>query len=561
LITRLDISNYALIENVSLDLRPGFTVITGETGAGKSILLKAINLLLGERADTSVIRQNEKKCFLEAEFDLTALRLEAFFETNDLEFDNVCTVRREFSQSGKSRCFINDSPVQVSVLAKLGSKLINVHSQHETLQILDSRFQLEQIDYFAGIESEVRNYQTVYREFNAKTNQLRELSEKESLARKEEDYIRFLLQELDKAQLDGFLDENIEGKFNRIEHATKISSALNTASGLLENEQAGLIGAIERLTAIFSQLKTFDKKYSEIESRIQTVSIEMQDIYREISNATDETDLSPAEIQLIQDRMEFVNSLLYKHHLNGVNQLLELRESLIKRLGEIQSVEQDLLELSAAVEKLGAEVRHAASELSAKRKACSDSLAKKTAAKLVALAMPDARLKIEFNQIPQPGLYGVDDVQFMFRTNAGGSFSPLKKIASGGELSRLMLSLISVLSGSKKLPTMIFDEIDTGVSGEVASKIAAEFSSMGKKMQVIAVTHLAQVAGQGDHQLHVSKQSAQGKTTTTVAELDEKGRVNQIAQMISGEKVSKAAKENARLLMAFTGKKATQKRL
>ena len=558
MITRLEISNYALIENVSLELGRGFTVITGETGAGKSIILKALSLLLGERADTSVIRQNEKKCFLEAEFDISDLGLKDFFATNDLEYDNISTIRREFSNSGKSRCFVNDSPVQLNLLSKLGAQLINVHSQHETLQIFDGSFQLNILDHFAGITTEVAEYGRDYRHYKDRKSFLSDLEEKENAARKEKNYVEFLLSELTEAKLENFISDEIQLKSSLIENSEKINETLSTASQIFEADSHGPVATVEQLISIFGNLKSFDKRYAEIETRLKSIRIELMDIESEMANLGLELEFGPAEIQLIKDRIDQINSLLFKHHAKETVELLALRASLSERLSEIDSVGEEIKKVASEVLILEKKVKEKAKELSLKRCACQENLTKKIGFKLSALSMADARLKIEISQNDVPGPTGFDDVVFLFKTNAGGNFAPLKKIASGGELSRLMLSLLSVLVNAKKLPTMIFDEIDTGVSGEVAAKIATEFQSMAKGMQIVAVTHLAQVAGCGEQHLHVAKHRQADKTVTIVNRLDDAQRVEQLARMISGEKVSRAAKENARLLMKHT-KSASQK--
>lgn len=549
MLNRLEISNYALIDNVSLKLSDGFTVITGETGAGKSIMLQALNLLLGERADTSVIRQNEKKCFLEAEFDISKLQIQTFFEQHDLDYEKTCIVRREFSSSGKSRCFINDTPVQQSVLKELGERIVSIHSQHQTLQIFDGNFQMDLLDHYADIQNDVQEYRSIYRLYRKKVNEKIELEVKEREARKEKDYLEFLLNELETAKLEEGDLEDMQHKFQRIENAEQINEALSFAQSVFENDSIGPNASLKTLIETFEGLKEFDPKFADLAGRLLSLKIELKDIEAEVGRLNGDADIDPEEAVRIKEKIELVNALLFKHNLSTIEQLIELRNSIAAQLDGIQSVEDDLKKIGIEISALKKDLSERASKLSTQRQKNIASLEEQIREQLMDLAMEEAELKIALSPLDRLGPNGTDEVSFLVKTNKGGQFAALKKVASGGELSRIMLSLMSILARSRALPTLIFDEIDTGVSGEVAAKIAKVFKEMGQHLQLIAISHLPQVAGRGQQHLHVTKQSGNDKTTTTVIVLDGEQRVEQLARMISGEDLTEAAIENAKSLL------------
>jgi len=556
MLCRLEISNYALIENVDLTFEPGFTTITGETGAGKSILLKALNLLLGERVDTSVLRQSGNKCFLEATFDLSKLKLESFFQNNALDFDFQCIVRREFTQAGKSRCFINDSPVQLNVLKELGEKLISVHTQHQTLALFDTDFQFDVLDYYANLEAVVSGYSKKYKAYRDLTNQLEILQNQEAQNRKDRDYKTFLLNELIEANLDKLNIETLQSDYRKIQNVEKISEALKNANSIFSSEQLSPLNSLRSLIQILDELKNFDSKFNELHARLLSSKIEMEDVENELLEQTENLNFSDNEAQLVKEKIDSFNALSYKHNVRTIEELISLRNQLEEQIKEIESVEKSVTETELEIAKLYKELLTEAKSISKKRTSKIPELEKTIHSLLSNLAMPDAQLKIELNQPhngpsghEKIGVHGIDTIEFMFKTNLGGQFLPIKKIASGGELSRLMLSILSTLSSTKNLPTLIFDEIDTGVSGEVAAKMATEFMSIGKNIQIVVITHLPQVAAKGSVHLHVSKENKETKTVTFVKQLNKKERVIELAKMISGEKITEAAKENAMNLL------------
>jgi len=545
MLNRLEISNYALIENASLQFQSGFTVITGETGAGKSILLKALNLLLGERADISVLKQSEKKCFLEAEFDVQKLELASFFKTNELDYEPFCIIRREFTPSGKSRCFVNDSPVQIKVLSELGAKLVNIHSQHQTLDLFNAAFQTNVIDTISKIEDKVSLYKQNYLSYREKVKEHISLQLKDMENRKEKDYLTFLINELNAAELENLNLEDLKSNSDKIEFAEKIEEGLELAKSIFENETYGPLNGIKSLIESFEELKKYDAKYADILSRLLSVKIELDDIDSEIQNQNNEMNFSDSEAQLVKEKMELLNSLCFKHNLTEVSDLIELQSKLNGQLSDIGDVENRLNTLSIEIEADKQTLLAEAKEISKIRKSNISTLCEKVKLTLDNLSMTDAEMQVDIQPLEKIGPSGIDQIQFLFKTNKGGQYLPLKKVASGGELSRLMLTVLSIISEIKSLPTLIFDEIDTGVSGEVGSKIAAEFVKMGSNIQLIVITHLAQVAARGKTHMHVSKSNDELKTITSVQSLSGDNRITELAKMISGEEVTTAAKENA----------------
>lgn len=550
MLIRLEISNYALIENVKLDFHAGFTSITGETGAGKSILLQALNLLLGERADTSILKQSEKKCILEAEFLIENYQLKDFFKANDLDYEPNCILRREINISGKSRAFINDSPVHIAQLKSIGEKLITIHTQHQTLSILDNQFQMDLLDHFSGHADKVSDYGKLYAAFKSESNELISLKLKEAENRKEKDYLDFLLNELESAGLEKLDFDTLKSNADKIENAEKIRTSIAYAQSIFENDSIAPSIALKSLVETFDGLKNYDPEFAAISARLLSLKIELDDIERDVSNIGEDDLFSDEEAQMIKEKIELINSLLFKHNLNEIDELIALKSEIDNNLEAISSVEDRIEELSKSLSTKEKELLSRATEIQSNRKAAIPNLQAAVESKLGNLAMEDAEMKIDLIPLEKLNKTGLDQIEFQVKTNRGGQFTPLKKAASGGELSRIMLAILSILSAKKKLPTLIFDEIDTGVSGEVATKIAKEFQTMGETMQIIAITHLPQVAARGRFHLHVNKQANEHKTSTTVNLLNEKARVAIVAGMMSGEEISEAAMKNASNLLS-----------
>lgn len=549
MLCRLDISNYALIENLNLDFSSGYSVITGETGAGKSILLKALNLLLGGRADSTIIKQNDKKCVLEAEFNIKRIIPKSFFKTYDIDYDPQTIIRREFSPSGKSRLFINDSPVVLNTLKLFGERLMKIHTQHQTLDLFDKQFQMELLDSFSNSEKEVSEYANLFSVYKLDKQKLVDLVATDAENRKEKDYISFLLEELEEANLDGVNITELENEYNKIQNWSSIKEALESAISIFQGADNSPIASLDTLLTALHPLQQLDPFYNELILRLNSAKIELQDIESDIESKNDLDDLDEEKAILVKEKIESINALSYKHNVNSINELIELRDKLAIQITGFGSVEEEIRELENTISKNHTLLLKQAKEIHAKRKEHIGTLEGSISKILLQLAMPNAEIKIDLVLTDELNSNGLNTIEFLFKTNLGGDFLPIKKSASGGELSRLMLAILVILAKTKSLPTLIFDEIDTGVSGEVAAKMATVFETLGKKSQLITITHLPQIAGKGNIHYHVFKSDSEDKTRTKVVRLSDDGRVKELAKMMSGEKITESAIENAKQLL------------
>ena len=549
MLLKLNISNYALIDNLNLNFYEGFSAITGETGAGKSILLKALNLLLGDRADYSVLKQNDKKCIIEAEFNVEKIISKSFFEELDIDYDAHTIIRREFTTSGKSRMFINDTPVNLSTLKSLGDKLVKIHTQHQTLDLFDKTFQMEVLDGVAGLYDEVKQYKKDYKTYLNLKLQLSQLQISETKNRKEKDYLTFLIDELNQANLDGINVKELQSEYNTIQNWSVVKESLQNAKGVFQDESTSPIHSIDILLTILYPLKDIDSKYSELILRLNSAKIELQDIESEIENLSDVDDLDEEKAIEIKEKIEAINALSYKHNVNSIEELIELKHQFEKQISEFSSVEHQINDIQLKLSNLKTSLHQQAEFLNKKRIESISSLQKEVNGWLEDMSMPNAELKIELLTEKQLNYLGLNTIDFLFKTNKGGDYLSIKKTASGGELSRLMLSILVVIAKTKALPTLIFDEIDTGVSGEVASKMANVFKQLSQTSQLIVITHLPQVAGKATHHYHVSKFDVNDKTNTKVIQLKEAERINELAKMLSGEQLTDTAIENAKQLI------------
>ena len=549
MLCRLDISNYALIENLNLDFSSGYSVITGETGAGKSILLKALNLLLGGRADSTIIKQNDKKCVLEAEFNIKRIIPKSFFKTYDIDYDPQTIIRREFSPSGKSRLFINDSPVVLNTLKLFGERLMKIHTQHQTLDLFDKQFQMELLDSFSNSEKEVSEYANLFSVYKLDKQKLVDLVATDAENRKEKDYISFLLEELEEANLDGVNITELENEYNKIQNWSSIKEALESAISIFQGADNSPIASLDTLLTALHPLQQLDPFYNELILRLNSAKIELQDIESDIESKNDLDDLDEEKAILVKEKIESINALSYKHNVNSINELIELRDKLAIQITGFGSVEEEIRELENSISKNHTFLLKQAKEIHAKRKEHIGTLEGSISKILLQLAMPNAEIKIDLVLTDELNSNGLNTIEFLFKTNLGGDFLPIKKSASGGELSRLMLAILVILAKTKSLPTLIFDEIDTGVSGEVAAKMATVFETLGKKSQLITITHLPQIAGKGNIHYHVFKSDSEDKTRTKVVRLSDDGRVKELAKMMSGEKITESAIENAKQLL------------
>jgi DNA repair protein RecN (Recombination protein N) len=549
MLTKLKISNFALIDNIKLDFNSGYSVITGETGAGKSILLKALNLLLGERADFSVLRQNDKKCVIEAEFQIKDIIDPSFFENFDLDFETNTIIRREITTSGKSRMFINDTPVTLNVLKLIGEKLVKIHTQHQTLELFDKQFQIDVLDSFAGHENDVKVYQQNYNTYKQISKTLETLKQTEANNRKEKDYLEFLLNELNDIGLDDINVTELQADYNKIQNWSLINESLKNALGIYQDQKLSPVDGINLLITALHPLKEIDNNYNALILRLNSAKIELQDIESDLEDLTDLDELDEERAKEVQEKIEQINALSFKHNVNSIEALIELKQNFEQQLDTFSSIEDQIKSKEKELKQLQTTLSSQAKQIYQTRQKNIKPLEQAIKKVLNDLAMPNAEVKFKIENTNEFNQNGTDEIEILFKTNLGGDFLSVKKTASGGELSRLMLAILSVIANSKALPTLIFDEIDTGVSGEVAGKMANVFKTLSNNSQLIVITHLPQIAGKGTYHYHVYKQDDKQKTNTRVNELTGEARLVELAKMISGEKVTDSAIENAKQLL------------
>lgn len=551
MLEQLSIRNFALIPELDIAFHPGFSVITGETGAGKSIILGAIGLLLGNRADTKAIRPGAQKCVVEAHFSLRNYDMADFFSQNDIDFDpDDCIIRRELSASGKSRGFINDQPVQLQLMRELGQRLIDVHSQHQNLLLQKEDFQLGVLDVMADDGLLLKQYGQAFNDYKTATRRLSDYLADLEKVRANEDYMRFQLQELEGASLDGLSQEELEQQADMLRHAEEIKTALYEASKTLEGDEEG--GVADGLRSASNLLEQISKVYHDADSlaqRLDSACIEVRDIADELSAKLDSVDFSPSQLEEVEGKLDTIYSLQQKYHVDTVGSLVETRDKLRQELSSIDNADTMREEYEAQVEESRKQCRQLADKLSAARRAAAKTVEAKMRQLLVQLGMPNSRFQVQVGQ-KDFSPKGVDQVEFLFSANSSSPLQPVRQVASGGEIARVMLSLKALISGTVKLPTIIFDEIDTGVSGKIAGQMAAIMQRMGDEgRQVISITHLPQIAARGSHHYKVSKAETNDGTVSTMTELTDEERVGELAQMLSGDSVSEAAINNAKELL------------
>lgn len=547
----LYIQNYALIETLDIDFSQGFSVITGETGAGKSIILGAIGLLLGQRADSKSVKDTDKKCTIEATFHIQEYQLDAFFEENDLDSDgNECIVRREIMPNGKSRAFINDTPATVNQLKELGEMLIDVHSQHQNLLLNKEDFQLNVIDTIANDKNETDTFKSLYHIYKDKERELNKAKEAIQQANEEEDYLRYQLQQLEDAELKEGELEDIEQEAEVLNHAEEIKQSLYHAENLLNGDENGIIS---RLKETAQQINGITRVYSEAEElyeRIDSCYIELKDIYHEISSHGESIEFNPTRLEWINDRLNTLYSLQQKHKVDNIESLIELREDFRSKLNHITHAEEYINDLQKECKKALDAVCEQGKKLTALRQTAASTIEKEMEKRLIPLGIPNVQFKVEITPKSSPDTSGFDKVNFLFSANKNGKLQPISEVASGGEIARVMLSLKAMLSGAVKLPTIIFDEIDTGVSGSIAEKMANIMQEMGRhERQVISITHLPQIAAMGSHHYKVYKEDDENGTTSHIIRLNAEERIKEIAHMLSGSTLTEAAINNAKALL------------
>ena len=550
MLKQLYIKNYALIDLLDIELYPGFSVITGETGAGKSIILGAIGLLLGQRADSKSIKAGAEKCIIEAHFDLTRYNMDAFFEENEIEQDAEDTIiRRELTSAGKSRPFINDTPVSLSMLKEFGEQLVDVHSQHQNLLLQKQDFQLNVVDIIANDQKELTAYQQTYSELQAAKNQLQTLKDDIERNRQNQDFLQFQYEELENAHLMEGEQEELEQQSETMEHAEDIKTALYEADNALYGEQTGAVSQVRTAQNALNSISQVLPKAGNLTERLESCRIELKDIADEVSTLLENTDFDPSELDHVNDRLDHIYELEKKYHTENVSELITLRDGLKQKLNNIENSDEALAKLEASCQKLCADCQKLADVLTKLRKKAGKEIEGQLRQRLVPLGMPNVRFEVSIAK-RELGKTGQDEVSFLFSANTSTPLQSVAQVASGGEIARVMLSLKAMISGAVKLPTIIFDEIDTGVSGKIAEKMADIMKEMGQtERQVISITHLPQIASKGSHHYRVSKEETAQGTISQMQELSQDERINEIAQMLSGSNVTDAAIQNAKELL------------
>jgi DNA repair protein RecN (Recombination protein N) len=549
LLVNLSIQNYALIDDVRVAFPKGFTTITGETGAGKSILLGGLSLVLGKRADLSSLKNTEQKCVIEAEFEISNYQLRSFFEENDLDYEAVTILRREILPSGKSRAFVNDSPVTLDVMRALGDQLVDVHSQHQTMQLADNDFQMKVLDALAENEGNLSGYAEALQKLRNVSKELQKLEDFQANADKEHDYNSFLLEELEAAKLKEGMQEALEEEYEQLSNVEQIMENLSAGHQLLNDEQLGVVGRLTELKRAFQNLSDFGSDYKALNDRIQSVLIETDDIATELERLKDTVEANPERLEVVNGQLQQLYDLQKKHHTDSVSELISIREELAQKVDAVANIESKIKAKRNEVASITETVDEWAKKISEGRKAVIPKLKERLQTNLVSLGMPSATFKIELNPSSTFKPNGKDDLVFLFSANKGSNYGELKKVASGGELSRIMLTIKSILAEYENLPTMMFDEIDTGVSGEISNRMGEIMQQMSNTMQVFSITHLPQVASKGQHQFKVYKEEAQGGTSTHIKQLNKEERVRELAEMLGGKNLSESALAHAKELL------------
>lgn len=546
----LYIKNYALIDSLEIDFEPGFSVITGETGAGKSIILGALSLILGQRADMKAIKQGESKCVIEGSFDVSAYDLRAFCEEKGIDYDpDSYILRREILSTGKSRAFINDSPVSLTDLKELGSQLIDIHSQHQNLLLSDTRFQMQVVDALAGNKDLLSRYQQAFHQYKQSEKALAELREAVRKSKEEEDYLRFQIESLTEAALQEGEQEELENELETLTHAEDIKSALFKIHSLLSDDDKGIVLGLKEGLNTSQQLAKVYARSEEIFERLQTAYIDLKDLASEMDKLANDVEFNPERLAFIESRLDLIYTLQKKYHVNTVPELLALYEEFKQKIENIESSDQQVEALEKEVHEKSEKVFALAKQLTDSRTSITDSFEKDLTDRVAYLGMPNIRFRSEIIAEKHPNIYGLDSVLFQFSANKNVPLQPVAEIASGGEISRLMLCLKSMIAGATALPTIIFDEIDTGVSGEIADKMGEVMREFGKNMQVLAITHLPQIAAKGKAHYKVYKSDDEHTTTTNLVRLSDEERLTEIARMLSGSTVTEAAIQNAKVML------------
>ena len=549
MLKQLHISNYALIDELSVSFESGFNVITGETGAGKSILLGALGFALGDRADTGVLYDKDKKCVVEAQFALDDENLKRLFEENDLDFETECIFRRELNPQKKSRAFINDTPVALQTMKEIGSQLVDIHSQHDSLLLTDADFQLKLLDEIAQNGALLAEYQTEYSHYKALKSKLNELKEIATKNTAENDYLKFQLDELDKAQLKEGEYTDIEQTLGVMENAEEIKTLLVTANGLMDDSENAILGQMNALVSTLHRMSQLLPDTESIVERVENLKVELKDIAYDLRRKEDDTQFDEEQLQSLQERYDLLSRLMIKHRANDFDELITLRDSLREKVNAFENIDEAISKAEKELKESEKQLSSLAKVLHDKRCQAATTFSEKVTALVRQLAMPFAQFQVKVESQVNFDSKGCDEISFLFSANKGIAPDDIRRVASGGELSRLMLSIKSAVSNYNYIPTLIFDEIDTGVSGEVAAKIGSIMRQMGHSLQLISITHLPQVASQAEHHYFIYKDNEGERTQSHIRVLQREDRITEIAKMLSNDQVTPEALKAAEVLL------------
>ena len=548
----LFIQNYALIDKLDIDFENGFSVITGETGAGKSIILGAIGLLLGQRADVKAIRNGATKCVIEAHFDIASYQLQTLFDENEWEYEDECIIRRELSATGKSRAFVNDSPASLAQIKELGELLVDVHSQHQNLLLSNEGFQIKALDVIVHNEQLLTEYRSLYNEWKKAKQQLALLVEEADKNRADEDYYRYQVEQLENAHLVDGEQEELEEESDILNHAEEIKAQLYKVEQITMSDDMCLLHGLKECVNAMQALNNVYPDSSELSDRLESCYIELKDIAEEVASKNERIEFNPSRLEEVTDRLNLIYSLQQKYHANSISELLSLQEEFATKLSAISSSDETIQQLQKQVDKLFAEVIAKADYLSKQRKSASEVIEKQMCEQLTLLGMPNVQFRVDFAKRKEPNLLGMDSVNFLFSANKNATLQNISSVASGGEIARVMLTIKALIAKEVKLPTIIFDEIDTGVSGEIADRMATIMLEMGEaNRQVISITHLPQIASKGKVHYKVFKQDSETETNSNIRRLTDEERINEVAQMLSGATLTEAALHNAKALLNY----------
>ena len=549
MLKNLSIKNYLLIDDLSVSFNNGFTVITGETGAGKSILVGGISLILGKRADLSVNRDKSKKCIIEGVFDIGSFNLKSVFDENDLDYETETILRREILVSGKSRAFINDSPVNLNQLSIIGSKIIDIHSQHQNIEVLNSEFQFELLDLISTNEENIRTYKKLYEEFKLKSKVLEELIEKKQSLIQSMDYNKYILEEIDNSNI---LEEDLndlENLQNSLSNFEEFSKELNQSSQIISDDDIGLISSLSRLKTSIDKISNNSQKFNSISERILSIKIDLEDISSEIDDSLNSLEQNPEKLNTIINKIDKINNLLRKHSLNSVNELSIFRDNLAEKVNTTENIDGEIEHLQKECENLKIKLKSIAINIHEKRKSVIFDLTSQIENVLSELGMVNSKFKINLSKTTNFYSNGMDLIDFEFLANKGYEFKKIQDSASGGEMSRIMLSIKSIMAKYKQLPSIIFDEIDTGVSGEISKKMGLIMKELGTKIQTFSITHLPQIAAMGESHFMIYKNDTDGYTKTKISRLNDNERIVEIAKMLEGNNASESAYTHAKQLL------------